>query len=435
MYDEIDTFFFLSFQSIENPIDSYFDSSNEIFYILYNNKVEKYSLESDYKLLSTKEIKKPTNLDLTKFKFINQNQLSSNLGGGILEIRGDSLVRVDNSYKHRLQLGSLEFIRNDTIIRYGGYGFFENRNFFTYYDRKINSWEFLNIKGDIIPEELSNFLYYITKDNIYILGGNVIDKFNNDITHKNYNSYKFDFKTKKWKYLGKLNNSLSRNLTISLNSDTFYSFSKQNGNILKININSNLIEEFYKTPTIKKIQSSFFKPFFHNDKLHFFNYENNKLNYNSISIKDFESSLIKKDSGNIYKNSYWVLIVICLSFIVIVFSIIIIVKKTINKIIKINGLYFFNFKKLTFRGKEEILFNIVYDHSRNNKKVNNRTITEIFFDKNLNYGTINRRKNESINKLNDKFKILLKTTKDIILREQSEIDKREIFYSINPKFI
>ena len=427
--------FIFSFQSIELPIDSYFDSSNEIFYILYNNKVEKYSLESDYKLLSSKEIKNSNNIDLRKFKFVNQHQLSSNLGGKIFEFKGDSLVRIDNSYEHKLQLSSLEFIRNDTIFRYGGYGFFENRNFFTYYDRKINSWEFLNIKGDIIPEELSNFLYYITKDNIYILGGNVIDKFNNDIIHKNYNSYKFDFKTKKWKYLGKLNNYLSKNLTISLNSDTFYSFSKQNGNILKININSNLIEEFYKDPTIKKIQSSFFKPFFHNDKLHFFNYENNKLNYNSISIKDFESSLIKKDSGNIYKNSYWVLILICLSFIVIVFSIIIIVKKTINKIIKINGLYFFNFKKLTFRGKEEILFNVIYDHSRNNKKVDNRTITEIFYDEHLNYGTINRRKNESINKLNDKFKILLKTTKDIILREQSEIDKREIFYSINPKFI
>ena len=64
-----------------------------------------------------------------------------------------------------------------------------------------------------------------------------------------------------------------------------------------------------------------------------------------------------------------------------------------------------------------------------------RTITEIFFDENLNYGTINRRKNESINKLNDKYRIVLKTNKDIILREQSEIDKREIFYSINPKFI
>ena len=402
---------------------------------MYKNKIEKYSLESDYKLLSYIEIKYSINLNLKNFKFIDQHLLSSNLGGEILEIRGDSIFRIDNSYKHKLQLGSLEFKRNDTIFRYGGYGFFENRNFFTYYNREVNGWEFLNIKGDLIPEELSDFLYYITKDNIYILGGNVIDKFNNDITHKNYNSYKFDFKTKKWKYLGTLNDYVSKKMTISLNDEAFFSFNDENGNILKININSNLIEEFYKTPTTKKIQSSFLKPFVHKDKLHFFNHENNKLNFNSISIKDFESSLRKTDSRNIYKNSYWFLIGICLSFIVIVFSIIVITKKTINKIIKINGLYFYNFKRLPFRGKEEILFSSIYNQSKINKKVDNRTITEIFYDENLNYGTINRRKNESINKLNDKLKILLKTTKDIILREQSEIDKREIFYSINSKFI
>lgn len=428
-------FFLLSFQSIEKPIDSYFDSSDEIFYLLYDEKIEKYSLESDYKLLSSIEIKYSINLNLKNFKFVDQHLLSSNLGGEILEIRGDSIFRIDNSYNHKIQLGSLEFIRNDTIIRYGGYGFFENRNFFTYYNREINGWEFFNIKGELIPEELSDFLYYKTEDKLYIFGGYRIDKFNNDIIHKNYNSYKFDFKTKKWKYLGTLNDYLSKEMTISLNDESFFSFNKQNGNILKININSNLIEEFYKTPTTKKIQSSFLKPFVHKDKLHFFNHENNKLNFNSISIQDFESSLRKTDSRNIYKNSYWFLIGICLSFIVIVFSIIVITKKTINKIIKINGLYFYNFKRLSLRGKEEVVFNIIFNQSRNNVKVDNRTITEIFYDENLNYTTINRRKNESINKLNDKFKILLKTNKDIILREQSEIDKREIFYSINSKFI
>ena len=427
--------FLLLLKTIQIPIDFYFEPSKEIIHILYKNKIEKYTLKNDIKLISSSEIKNSNLYDLSNFKFVNQHLLTSNLGGGILEIKGDSIIRIDNSYKHKLQLGSLEFIRNDTIIRYGGYGFFENRNFFTYYNTGLNSWEFLNIKGDVIPEELSDFVYHITKDNIYILGGNVIDKFNNDIIHKNYNSYKFDFETKKWEYLGKLNNYFGRNLVIPLDNYTFFSFNKQNGNILKININSNLIEEFYKTPTTKKIQSSFLKPFVHKDKLHFFNHENNKLNFNSISIKDFESSLVKKESRKIYKSSDWILILICLGLIVFVSSIILMMKRIANKIIKINDLYFFNFKRLNFRGKEEILFSSIYNQSRINKKVDNRTITEIFYDENLNYGTINRRKNESINKLNDKLKILLKTTKDIILREQSEIDKREIFYSINSKFL
>ena len=318
--------FILLFKTIQIPIDSYFEPSKETIHILYENKIEIYTLENNFKLIFSSEIKNSNLYDLRNFKFINQHLLTSNLGGEILEFNGDSITRIDNSYKHKLQLNSLEFIRNDTIIRYGGYGFFKNRNFFTYYNTELNSWEFLNIKGDVIPEELSNFLYCNTKDNIYIFGGYRIDKFNNDIIHKNYNSYKFDFKTKKWEYLGKLNNYFSTNLVIPLDNDTFFSFNKQNGNILKIIINSNLIEEFYKTPSIKKIQSSFFKPFFHKDKLHFFNYENNNLNFNSISIKDFESSLVKKESRKIYKSSYWILILICLGLVVFVSSITLMIK-------------------------------------------------------------------------------------------------------------
>ena len=57
VYVKLILFFLLSFQSIEKQIDSYFDSSDEIFYLLYDEKIEKYSLKSDYKLLSSIEIK------------------------------------------------------------------------------------------------------------------------------------------------------------------------------------------------------------------------------------------------------------------------------------------------------------------------------------------------------------------------------------------
>ena len=99
-------------------------------------------------------------------------------------------------------------------------------------------------------------------------------------------------------------------------------------------------------------------------------------------------------------------------------------------------MYFYNLNKISLNGREEILFSILMRYSSlARRKVENRIITDLFEDKTLNYGTINRRKNESINKLNDKLKILLKTNKNIIIREYSEIDKREVNYFINPKFI
>ena len=95
---------------------------------------------------------------------------------------------------------------------------------------------------------------------------------------------------------------------------------------------------------------------------------------------------MKKESRKIYKSSYWILILICLGLVVFVSSIILMIRRIANKIIKINDLYFFNFKRLNFIGKEEILFSSIYNQSRINKKVDNRTITEIFYDENLNYG-------------------------------------------------
>lgn len=58
------------------------------------------------------------------------------IGGQVLEWHNDTISRIDHSYEHRNQLNSAIFQRNDTIFRFGGYGFFESRNFFTYFDYK-----------------------------------------------------------------------------------------------------------------------------------------------------------------------------------------------------------------------------------------------------------------------------------------------------------
>ena len=197
--------FLFSFQSIQIPIDYYFESSKSIVHILYKNKIEQYNLENDIELITSKEIKNSSEYDLSKFKFVNEYTLSSNIGGSILKIKGDSIFRIDNSYEHKMQLESLEFIRNDTLFRYGGYGFFENRNFFTFYDKQTNGWEFLDINGDVLPKQVFGYLHHFTKDRLFLFGGYELDKFKNNITYNNSTCYEFDFNSKKWKISGSLN--------------------------------------------------------------------------------------------------------------------------------------------------------------------------------------------------------------------------------------
>ena len=61
--------FLFSFQSIQIPIDYYFESSKSIIHILYKNKVEQYTLENDLKLISSKEIKNSSEYNLSKFEY------------------------------------------------------------------------------------------------------------------------------------------------------------------------------------------------------------------------------------------------------------------------------------------------------------------------------------------------------------------------------
>lgn len=420
------------FQSIQIPINYYFESSKSIIHILYKNKIEQYTLENGLKLNDSQEIKNSSEYDLSKFKFVNEYTLSSNSGGDILKIRGDSIFRIDNSYEHKMQLGSLEFIRNDTLFRYGGYGFFENRNFFTFYDKKVNGWESLDINGDIIPERISDFMYHFNKDKLYISGGYIFDKFKKDVKYKNLKTYLFDFNSKKWSVIGNLNTPLFKTVSFPINENSFINF--KDGKIYVMNFEKNSIKKFSSTPISKKIESSFFKPFIHKNNVVYFELKNDVLNIKSTSLKEVISNLKNIENERIYGVSYWLYSLILL-ILVIIFLFYVVFQKFVNKIKKIGDVFFYNLKKIKLNEKEKVVFDLLYTSSKKRKSVENRIITDFFEDRNLNYGTINRRKNESINTLNNKIKVLLNTNKEIIVRTNSQIDKREINYSINLDFL
>ena len=424
--------FLFSFQSIQIPIDYYFDSSESIIHILYKNKIEQYTLENDVELISSKEIKNSSEYDLSKFKFVNEYTLSSKIGGSILKIKGDSIFRIDNSYEHRMQISSLEFIRNDTIFRYGGYGFFENRNFFTFYDKEVNGWESLDINGDIIPERISDFIYHFNKDKLYISGGYTFDKFKKAVKYPNLKTYLFDFNSKEWSVIGDLNTSVFNSIYFPLDENSLINFT--DGMIHIMDFKQNLIKKFSSNPISRKIESSFFKPFINKNNVVYFELENDVLNIKSTPLGEFISNLKSTENKRIYGVSYWLYSLIIL-ILVIILLLYVVFKKFVNKIIKIGDVFFYNLKKIKLNEKEKVIFNLLYKSSKIRKSVENRIITEFFEDRTLNYGTINRRKNESIKTLNNKIKVFLNTNKEIIVRTNSPIDKREINYSINLDFL
>lgn len=72
--------------------------------------------------------------------------------GLVYQLKGDSIVRIDNSFRHKNQNGGLYWVCNDTLCITGGYGFFESTNITTYFDWDTKGWYHRKCRGDIPPD-------------------------------------------------------------------------------------------------------------------------------------------------------------------------------------------------------------------------------------------------------------------------------------------
>ena len=89
-----------------------------------------------------------------KLVFKKDDPIIVSKGGGMVwKVENDSFKRADNSYNHKMTNQSSVFVRNDTIMKFGGYGYWSSRNFFTYYSEITREWEYypINQKSTLPP--------------------------------------------------------------------------------------------------------------------------------------------------------------------------------------------------------------------------------------------------------------------------------------------
>ena len=125
-------------------------------------------------------------------------------GGMVYIVKNDTVIRTDNSFDHQMQHGACWFEHNNTAFAYGGYGFWSDREFFTYYDPKQNEWEVYHpINSKIIPRGTSRSQFIKESESFHVFGGEYIDPNNRRARIMNDEVWTFNFTTNKWLYLGK----------------------------------------------------------------------------------------------------------------------------------------------------------------------------------------------------------------------------------------
>ena len=353
------------------------------------------------------------------------------LGGYVWKLHNDSLQRIDRSFEHRMQINSTQFVHNDQIYRYGGYGFWSNRNFFTKYDPLIREWEVIPPINTVdIPEGTKdNHIVYNGKK-VIVFGGNKLDQ--KDLaTNINTNEvWQYDLDKMKWENLGEIQvdiHSMEENFYIMyqdkliLQSDPFlYVFDPFNNKVLK-----------YRENTIhKKILGKGISKF-HNGKFYLL------MNANNVNMHFLETRLEDEFFGPVieeypfYKKNRWPWLLMLLPAGLFGFLGYRVYKR--NKslansaLLRNDGLVY----KRVFYKLDQVQVEVLECLLSAESGVETSSLMKLIENPEHNYSHNMRTKNLVISELNYKLRTVFKIEQDLIESHKSERDKRIIIYTID----
>ena len=353
------------------------------------------------------------------------------LGGYVWKLHNDSLHRIDRSFEHRMQINSTEFVHNDQIYRYGGYGFWSNRNFFTKYDPLIREWEVIPPINTVdIPEGTKdNHIVYNGKK-VIVFGGNKLDQ--KDLaTNINTNEvWQYDLDKMKWENLGEIQvdiHSMEENFYIMyqdkliLQSDPFlYVFDPFNNKVLKYRQNS-----IHKKILGKGISK------FHNGKFYLL------MNANNVNMHFLETRLEDEFFGPVieeypfYKKNRWPWLLMLLPaglFGFIGYRVYKRNKSLANSaLFRNDGLVY----KRVFYKLDQVQVEVLECLLSAETEVETSSLMKLIENPEHNYSHNMRTKNLVISELNYKLRTVFKIEQDLIESHKSERDKRIIIYTID----
>jgi hypothetical protein len=372
---------------------------------------------------------------------INSKIYFIHLQGGIVHLlKENKIIRIDNSFNHKMQIDSFIFQYNNKIYRYGGYGFWSERNFFTCFNPKNLEWEIIPPTGSQnLPVGSHNSKIIVQENDFYVYGGETI-KDNNPLEGiTNDKVWRFNIQKKKWVEMGIMKIDINR----------FESFISYEGKHVYVDTKHDLIYELdvvnnkiktYKSTSINRQLSSLKETFYIDGLFYSFKWKpftsNTEVQIITSNKDNFFGEFISEEP--LYDTPFTIHDLFNLIFIIVLISLsvifyLIINKRLLNrkKINLVNEDFIFNSKPIVL---DEISNKILTLLLKSDKDILSKDIIDIVENPNLNYGHNKRVMNEYIDKINYKLKIILKIESDIITQKKSSLDKRIKEYSINKSY-
>ena len=321
-------------------------SQKENFYLLKKDSLFEYR---ENRWSGTKH-----NLNLTNYAFnvVEDNNILffiADGGGKVLSFTENKLEVIDETYFWFSKYLSFNFIRNKTLLSYGGYGHFVTRDDLIYFDNGSGEWlDFMTSSDEFLDLDLSRRSvigsYDKNTDELYIGLGNRVKSLYSDVL-------KYNFKKNEWiKYADIGRNFGADNLVIdnykfplivNVKEKITFDFLNKTYNVFKSNINVGSLVNTWSRIHYNRFTNQFIIARNSNDLTTF-----NIISEQEFFGNDYTTHSFKKDANKL-TIFLVVLIALALALILIVFRF----RKKQTTLMKINK----NLKKIKLELDEDDL--------------------------------------------------------------------------------
>ncbi|WP_145758393.1 hypothetical protein [Sediminicola sp. YIK13] len=357
-------------------------------------------------------------------------------GGRLFEYTDNKFIRKDRSFTHKMQINSTVFVHKDSIYRYGGYGFWSQRNFFTYYDKPSSEWQMVAPSSSkILPKGTQDSWVTNVEDDIYIFGGIAMDDYNPEQFYPSHKVFKFNTNAASWQELGDGNIDLSRfSKSIPFGNKHIYLDDKDD-NIYVVDIIDNTLKLYKKTSVnnniVALLNSYYFKGAFY-----CFIWNPQQPNHFQLTVipeEEFFGDLISEREFYDTNTAHSSVLLGVLSTLGISLLLFLTRRWYLgrNKItVSLKGLSYKN-NKFDMDENSIAAINLLL---RSDDEVNSKELMDLVENKNLNFAHNTKIKNKLIAEINFKLRTVLGIKADPITFQKSKIDKRIKTYSIERRY-
>ena len=414
-------------QEIKIPDDVIYSyNSEDSMYLFASNKIYQTNVLN-------RTVTKSVEFNTNGFDIVNYTPIKVNetfyfvhlCGGMVLKLVNDMLIRIDNSFDHKMQFGSAIFKHNNEIYRFGGYGFFSVRDFLIKFDFKTKEWESTTLNEKISPSGRYDFTHIYTRDQLIIIGGKTVNPLDRKERISLEDSWIYSFKDKKWNPIVtseycKVFDSNTFNVNTSIGNvieNKMYLYNYQNLEFEIYDINNELFKIDKKFPV-----------YFFDNKYHFII---NRNNSDKVLITKTKKELLGEIRNiNKLKKSYdfFIIILVLLGFASIVL-IVFFIRRIRNSILMYPDKIRYKRNFISISSEEHL---VLCEFISNNNILENNKLQGLLDKEQYDRSHNVRLKNNLVASLNSKFKYLLADDSKLYIQtKKSEFDGRYKSYFLD----